>query len=482
MTTNSRELYASLYGDKSQKAENIPIEPSTQIGYPQTIPDNTKKLYKEIQSSEPIRTYPEENTGEYLLRGTARTAARAAEAEIGIIDQLRELVEPKLSPSEKDLFKQHLEKIHNKISLTDRPVNIGGKSLLERTKEAEKSLAGEYLEPRNENEKEWDEFVSEATPLMTIPGSPEASALRNAARGLISAGFGHELKNFVKYSGGSEGLQEGAKLAGQIVASIYNPGGASRRAGQLYKESENAYPLASGADARKLEMEMDKLIERMESGTSAPSEKAIADEARKIKDKIINGELTFREAIDANRSINEKSQAFLYSTPDKAAQARARNLYKRIQHNLQDFIGQSESKFPEAYKKYMAANEMFGTVAQSRRITEFIGNKFRDHPLESIAALVFGLGKAGAKNALKGATLTLAGYPIYKSSQIAYRMMKSPELRNYYFRALRQATQQNGPELIKTLNSMKDKIEDDPELSKFLKEYNLRSEYSESRL
>ena len=436
--------------------------------------EESNKIYNQIKIS-PLQEMPDTSSGEILTRGALRTGARIGEIGINAIDQLRELVEPKLSLSEKEQFKKHL----NALSFTDRPVNITEKSLLERAKGAEKAIAGEYLEPHTPGEKDWDEFVTEAAPFVLL-GGPETTALGRTLRGAGASLSGLLAKKYTKYSGGSESAQDTAKNATQFVASIYNPGGAMRDAGARYRRSEALLPETATGDARALQHEMQVLATRMRSGTIAPSERAILEESEAILGKIHNGEMTYREAIDSIRSGNEKFQAFLYSTPDRAAQARARHLYRRIHGHLEDFVDQADQHFPEAIRELRTANEMFGTVLQSQRASAFMRKVLLDHPMESVMASIFGLEKLGGKGLVKTGVAGAAAYPIYKGIQVAYRVMRSPHLRNYYFRALRQASAQNGPALLKTLNGMRGKMEDDTELMKFLKQRKIAEEYAGS--
>jgi hypothetical protein len=474
MTIDDSDLYHQLH-TKTVPGNIDPTNRPQEAMISQNQPDeDSVRIYQQVKSA-PIKEMPDMSSGETLTRGALRTPARVAEVATGAIDQLKELVEPKLSHSEKEEFKKHLDK----LSFTDRPVNIPGESLTESLKKAEKNIAGEYLEPQTPGEKDWDDFVTEAAPIIAL-GGPETSALGRFARGTAASLSGLLAKKYTKYSGGSESAQDLAKNATQFIGTLYNPGGARREAGRLYRRSEANLPETAVGDARQLENQMRDILRRMRSGTGAASENAIATEAEAILEKIHNGEMTFREAIDSMRSGNEKAQAFLYSTPDRAAQARARVHYRTINRNLSNFVDQAEARFPQAYRDWRTANEMYGTIFQSQAASSFMHKILLQHPAEATMATIFGLEKAGAKNLLKTGVAGAAAYPVYKGIQLAHRIIRSPHLRNYYFRALRQAAAQNGPALLKTLNGMREKIEDDPELMKFLKQNKIREEYAGS--
>ena len=432
------------------------------------IPDSWKASWDRTNQPSSPSVQPEETTSQNLVRGTARTATRALELPIDVISQIKQLVEPKLSSSEREAFNKNLDK----LSFTDYPINVPQeKTLIERTRAAEKELTGEYLQPQTPGEENWDEFVTDAASNILLAGK-EARAFGKITQGIVSAATGQAAKAYAKYSGGGEAAQDVTKNSAQVLASLYNPGGAIRKANELYSKADSLIPETAVYDARILEHEMNKLQAKMARGTLAPSEKAIYDESRLILDKIKNGQMKIPEAIASKRSINEKASSWI-SNPDKAAVARARTFYKKINKDLSSFIKKAERAYPEGVQAQMAADEIYGAVFQSKRVGNFLSNLIKKHPTEATLSAIFGLDK-------KKVAGIAAISPLYKGYQIAQRMMRSPQLQKYYFRALRQAAAQNGPALLKTLNEMREVAEEDPSLMKFLKQEKIREEYAGS--
>ena len=464
----------SAYFERIQANRSMPAAEQTKT----PVEDNTKSAYFErIKANRPQKVeqsedfeQPAENTKHYVRRNIARTAARATESLLGSVGDIAK------APLE-EFEKFAVSKITGKPLTEERreslkkinPVFGGASQILPTSqdiREAHKPITGEYLEPQTEKELTADEMTQDFTS-MALPSGiiKKGSFLINMAKAAGIVGAGQTAKQGAKALGYEEEGQKWAKIGAMFLTSLINPNGAKKLASDFYSKSEKAISPDVMGNAANLEKDMKSLNSKMSMGTKSASEKAIIDETDAILKKIKDGKMSYQEAVAAKRSVNEKSNEFLYSTPDKLAKARARTFYSKINKDLESFIATSKEKYPEFYDAHKKADEVLGITSSSRRVYNFVKKNYAVAIGAGVSPVL--LNAIGPIEAATAAVTLTAGL---KSTELLYRLVRSPTLRRYYLNAVAQAGKENSVAMINNLKKLESEAQEDPEIRALLSE------------
>ena len=448
------------------KAEQTktPVEDDTKAAYFERIKANRPQKVEQSEDFE----QPEENTKHYVRRNIARTAARATETLLGSVGDIAK------APLE-EFEKFAVSKITGKPLTEERRESLkkinpmfGGASQILPTsqdiREAHKPITGEYLEPQTENERTADELTHDFTSIALPTGIlSKGSFLKNMAKVVGVVGLGQTAKQGAKVLGYEEQGQNIAKTGAMLLASLINPNGAKKLASDLYAKSEQAIGPEVMGNATALEKEMQALNVKMSLGTVSNSEKAIIDETNAILNKIKDGKMSYQEAVAAKRSINEKAESFLYSSAGKLEKAKARKFYNKINYHLKTFIKTAEKEHPEFYQAHSQADEITGTMHQSKKVSNMIMNHL---------GIATSLGISPAVTQLLGPVENIAtlgvGAAALKTGELLFRVVKSPVLRKYYLNAVNAASKENAPLMIKNLKKLDEATKEIPEITDIL--------------
>ena len=471
------ESYSRIHNQQQPiKSQETPTEQAQETSIEQKPSSILSQSYESIQKipeSERQQVPEEETNIGKATRLTAGTAYRGLSFPLDVLDTIKSTLGPKLSEEDLNKLKENL----SKAGPMDIAPTLPTKPYKERIKEA----TGGYLEPKTEGEKDWYEFVEDAVPLAALHANTELNALGRMGRAAAISGIGKGAEKYAKYSGAPEDIQKSVKTGMEFVASLINPRMAARHATDLYNQSERLLPRGIFGSQQNLN-QMDRALERLEqdlqSGHLAESERAVLQDVQIARQKIADGTLDVRSAMNSIRSINEKSQNFLYSTQSRLSQARARQLWPEVQDRYRNYIDTARGQHPEAIDLWERANEAWGAIAGSRRAGNFIRGIVKEHPATAAVAAMLGFQNTATLLPIVGKAAVAA--PLYPVVQIVHRAIRSPELANLYFRAVRQAIGENSVGFLKTMNQLKEKIESNPTLKKYLKEQEIRSEYSGS--
>ena len=123
----------------------------------------------------------------------------------------------------------------------------------------------------------------------------------------------------------------------------------------------------------------------------------------------------------------------------KSAKRYANWLAGIVDDSLKDY----EKANPTWGKLYRDANEVYGTIAQSNKVKNFIGKnlgKISPH----LAYSLFGVGHGGtAKTLASLGGAAAVGLGTVETGALVTRIMKSPRLRKYYFDVLQNALKED---------------------------------------
>ena len=473
--------YQNDSDQSEQKIEDVPRDDKAENEYFQNSIKNIDMSELEHQAGreEEGLMSTGETLGEYLKRTGARTAARIAETPIEIAKGMSELPENLMQGP-----------VGQKIAKTLKQSSgiaqyLPGK---EQIRDFERKHTGEYLQPQTPGEERYDEFVQDVTGQMMGFGRAGreiksavtgVQALRNigqrVGRATAVAGVGAGTKEIAKDLGFGETAQEWSKMGSMLIASMVEPHGARNYVNRLYDQAGRSLPAGASGDARLLERQLTNTWDRVTRGLGSPDETAVQTAVERLIDKISNGQLTYEEAVASKRSLNTMMMNTVYGTADRAAQARARNLFQGMNANLNEFIGQAEAQYPEFVAAQRAADSGFGAIEQGRRLRNFV----RDNKkgviamgiLPAVEEMLHGEGfTSGVGKAVRGTAKAAAfTYPALKTYEITQRILRSPTMRHYYLNALEAGLAENSSSMLKNLKKLQGHMQKEPEFAELFK-------------
>jgi len=334
-----------------------------------------------------------------------------------------------------------------------------------------KAITGDYLDPRGEGEEFADEVVSDVTAL-AVPLGGEFKLLKPALVGLGA----NIAKEGAKALGVGEKGQFYTKMGTMFLGTMLRkPGTVNKIPQELYKKSKALLPKEAEVSAKGLSNQLSNLKTQLKKGGSAPYKQAALTKIDEIKKVIKNGNIRVDELTEFKKSINDIGQSKKIWEEGLTIGKKSKGVLKRVAGVVDDGIEQYGKQNPKFLDVYRKANESYAAIAQGNDSLRFIKSKLVQH--KSVAGVAGGYALLGAMfnpgaaaTAAAGAAGTLGAlYAGYKPYQIASRMMKSPELRKYYFGILNSAIKEDSAAFSRNFNKLDDELKKKKSMDLFKK-------------
>jgi hypothetical protein len=382
--------------------------------------------------------FEEETTPQKIGRGVARSGARSLETLLGVPGDVQELLLSLVGEGAKKLgVPEETVETAKKFS-KDFGMFPGLKTSTEIREKITEPLTGEYLKPKTKGEELSDDIVQDATSLLIPTKSPKGLKVgKHILRAFGTAAGANLASELAGGLGAEETGKTAAKLGSMMLLGSIGKDSPKKYINNLYSQAEEAIKGAPKIDAKELGKNLKTLEKSLKSGLGAPSEKAVLSKLEELQKKIKKGQIGVDELWASKRSINEEMTKALFDTPSKAAKARAKNLFKQVNRDLNKELakyGQQNKTFGNAFKN---AEEGYAALQQSQLLGNFIKKNAKYTPL---SPLLYPLVQAVPSPTAAGA---LGGAAAYKTGQIGYRLAKSPTLRKYYSQVLKEASREN---------------------------------------
>ncbi len=381
-----------------------------------------------INKEDPFSSYklnkPKEEKSFFseLPRHAARIGSRVAETIGGIPGDFQDLIQSGVfSGLEKLTGHKATPEVRKEAAIKSErsPTSSELKNL------SESSTQG-FTKAQGLGEELGDEFAS------TIASLLGPMKFRKALG--ISA-LGVSSKQALKSLGLGETSQEIGKFGTMIVSSMINPKGVKQLYNNYYNEALRLAPEEARVSAKPLEKSLNSLKKSLSEGLDAPTEEAVMKVVKKATDKIQDGQVSVREMMASNRSLNE-----IMGDPEFLK--RAKNLFPELKKGINNTISQYEN--PEFLKNWKSANEAFGGFYQSQKLSRFIEQKMGIKPIKHALFTAAGETILGHPEAILP-TLGIAttGYVGIKGVELMQRIFANPTLRKYYGEVLTNAAKEN---------------------------------------
>lgn len=395
-------------------------------------------------------------------RGIARVGSRIGEAVLGFPEDLRQILgrgviagAEKIAGREIPSLRERLEKAKQAPSSFE---------LREKTKE----MFGGYTEPTTEGEAKADEFFTD----LALLALPAPGGKVNFFRALGTDVAGHLAKEGIEKFGADETTGDLTKLGTFFLAGMITPGQTAKNfTEQLYKKRNASLPKGADIESSKLVKDLERLKVQLEKGVPGPKEKSVINPIDQLLKKSQSGRIEIEELTTAKKQINEKIGEVILKEGIKPKDARqAFKPLGRIVENTIEQYGKTQN--PEFLKLHKSANEAFGAIEESKKVTRFLADKV---PIKSklVAGLLFEAAALGPVAAIKTAAGVGAAFTGAKAFELLHRIKSSPVLRKHYMNVINASIKGNAAVAAKNLKILDKEIQkEDPELyqemSKFI--------------
>jgi len=396
---------------------------------------------------------PEESTLGSIVRGGARVASRIGETIVGLPRDFRELagglgikaaeaITGEEAKNTRDRFK------NEKVLSSSSDIR---KELAERT--------GGYTEPQNPREELSDEFFTDLA-LLALPVKGKIPF----ARALGTDIAGHLVKEGVAKFGAGETAQDLSKLGTFFLTGLITPGSTAKTfTDKLYKQRDALVPAGADVDATALRKGLEPLKIHLEKGVPGTKEKAVLGPIDTLLNKTVGGRIEIDELLAAKRQINEKIGEVISKEGIKPKDAKQafKPLGRKIEEALELYGNQSNPEFLKLHKR---ANEAFGAIEESKKVTQFLNNKVPQGK-KLVAGLLFESAALGVPATIKTAGGIGAAYGAAKGMELMLRINQSPVLRKYYLGVVKNSLSGNAAAVSKNLHALDQMLKkEEPEI------------------
>lgn len=272
-----------------------------------------------------------------------------------------------------------------------------------------------------------------------------------AASKLVRGGLATVGGQLAQELGLSEGTQSAIETAAFLTPSSWK--GAQKYVSGLYKKAETFLPEGAEVNARDLKKGVNSFISNLKQGGTALSKAPAMTKAKEISSKIHGGKIDVKEMTGFKKTINEaRSGLYAEHALDKKGKRTAKRYLDEVSSLIDKTLSEYGKENPKWYEPYKAANEGFGAIENSKRVSNWIGRIIKEHPHASGGALAGTL--IGHLLTPKTALATIGGAGLIKGGELVARIVKSPTLRKYYKELIKSAINENTAPFLNNLRKL----------------------------
>lgn len=415
----------------------------------ENIPEQTQKNIPEKEEPFNFDEYiPKEPPGmlEEFGRHTARIGSRAIETVAGFPGDVVNFVKflgEKLPKGPDFLQKEpnFAQKLARK-GLEKLPTS-------QDIKEFSSYLTSGFTDPKTAKEELGDDITSLATSLLIPSKDPTKfkSLLKSVGLASIAKGAGKGVESL----GGGTKAQAAAELGSLFLTGLLSPKTADKFVSDQFQQARSKIPSGTTLATNKLTNSLTALENDLSRGISTPTKTEVKKAVEELKNKASKGHMEADEIVESFHNINERYNSKklfdeLSSSERKTLKYRYDKFKDEVLKEVKDYGNQN----PEFYKQWKEANNAYATIAQSKKVSNFLQSKLGSMPkhLTGTVAIELFLGHPNA------AVATIGAAGAVKTGELLYRIGKSPKLREHYLNVIKEASNENLPAVIKNLSEL----------------------------
>lgn len=432
-------------------------------------PEGEKPEWGDFQSPETYQGEPDPSEDEGILKFIGRNAfsnaARVVERIGGGVGDTEKFLKDVVAnvPSKGGFLAEAISEYIGKDRWERMVRGMPGKEEIfptsEHFKKGTETLTGNYTKPRSKNEASFQELSGDIG--SAIGGG--ASSYRNA---ILIPSAANAVKDIVEKLGFGEDLATKAKMAVWLPLSLANNVNGSRYASEQMNMGRQGIPATAQSRTPRLLQRLDDLERSPMMLSSDPRSDLARQQIHRVRTDIANGQTSVRSLMTAYDGVNATKRSRGLFDLGRTDRKFATNRINEVNRVLRDEIRESSKQFPEAFNSWEKGLTSWAVIHQSNAITNWVESIAKGpyaKLLTGPTAALFGIGAYGAK--LKpayagGASATSAAG--YKTGQVLYRMYQDPNLRRYYWNAIRASQMENLPVFIHNYQKLKKEVENSP--------------------
>lgn len=397
-----------------------------------------------------FRVAPPPTATDEFKRHVARTGARVGETIAGFPGDIVNFSK---------FLGSKLPEVPSALQGEDNFVKKAGRKALESIpssadlKDFTSYLTSGFTDPKSAAEELGDDVTSLATvlinPSKAAAGFPSllknigTSALK--AFGVKSAGKGAEAL------GATPNQQAATEMGALFLTGLMGEKTADKFIGEQYQKARSQIPPGTRVNTAKLEKELAGVETQLNRGVSTATKKEVLTPLQELKAKASTGTMELDEVVESLHNINEKMNSKkLFDELSSSERKLLKSRYDLLKDKVHEEIASYGQHNPEFYNTWKNANQGFATIAESKKISNFLQSKLGKipHHLAGSIALDIFLGQPASVLGVGGA------YGAVKAGELIYRIAKSEPLRDHYMKVLMEAANENLPGAVKHLNAI----------------------------
>jgi len=399
----------------------------------------------EISSLEKIKGYAKEG-----LRHGTRIGSRVGETVIGFpgdIVNFSKYISEKLPDSPEALK----EKEPNFVKRAGRRA-LEWLPTSSELKDMSSYLTSGFTDPQGVMEEFGDEVASMATSLL-IP-SKDPTKFKSFLKALGTATAAKGSSGTLKALGAGETAQNTAEIGTLLLTGLMGKKTADAFVADKYKTARGKIPAGTMVNTNKFAGELSRLEQELAKGVSTNTKDAVKSATAELRAKASGGAMPMDEIVESYHNINERlSSKKLFDELNTTERKALKHRYDKLKDIIRGQISEYGKSNPDFFNEWTEANAAFKTIADSKKVSNFLQSKLGRIPKYLSGSLAYELFTG---HPVAAAGLAGAAAPV-KMGELLYRISKDPSLRKHYLNVIKEAGNENLPAVIKSLSAIHNK-------------------------
>lgn len=415
----------------------------------QDDPETSKDIHIYSDQQIDLNKYisPESETGlQSFKRHATRTGSRISETVLGFpgdVVQFGKFLSEKLPKGPEFLQKEpNFIQRAGKKGLESIPSS-------QDLKEMTSYLSSGFTDPKSAEEELGDDITSLATSLL-IP-SKDPIKFKSLLSSLGMATVAKGARKGAEQLGAGEVGKAATELGTLFLTGLIGKKTADKFVSDQFKQARSKIPQGTMIETKQLVNDLDKVGEDLFKGISTSTKREVGSAVNELKLKAAGGAMPVDELVQSYHDLNERiNSKKLFDELSTSERKILKHRYDQFKDKLSQSIENYGRNNPEFFDQWKKANQSYATIAQSKKVSNFLQKNIGNLPKHLAGTLLL----ETLMGYPKVAAGTLAGAGAVKTGELLYRIAKSPKLREHYLNILRESGNENLPAVIKNINEI----------------------------
>lgn len=386
--------------------------------------------------------------GSEVTRHGVRSASRVAETALGLPGDVVRLLQVGIGKglgklTGNKLLEESILQGPSSISSDEfTPENIPSSSEL---RQGSEEVSRGFTAPQSPEEEFSDEVISDLTSL-ALPLGKTPSFLKT-----LGIAVGSNLAKLeAEQLGADEKGQAATKLGSMFLIGLINRKNANDFVKNLYENARSKIPQGTMLPAENLLKDLGKVETEISKGISTSSKEQVVKAINDLQKKAAGGAIPAEDLVQSYHDVNEiMSSKRLFDELSKTERKVLKTRFDKFKGAVSKSVADYGKYNPEFYDAWKSANEGFGAIQQSKKVSQMLGKvlKVKNALYASPALMAFHYFHPATIPSLIQNPYILGGAAAtagaLKGSELLYRIGKSPTLRKHYMNVINDSLKDN---------------------------------------